>query len=538
MAQKTPTGHPQTGKARPFTVADARAYLKRGYDALNRQQFKDAVACCQLVLKYLPKTPEAHFLVGLIGIETRDWGTATRAFKNVVSLKPDHAAGWAQLARAFVTAGQYGNAEIALARACALDITDPLVMDVVGTVYSLLGDQKTALSWYDKAAEVSEKPVFELSRAKALTFLGKLEDADVALDRVLAVVPDTAQAHWMKSRLKKYNDHSHLNEMQVFADGVPEKSEEAAFYQYAIGKEYEDLEEWDSSFAAYERGATARRATVNYDEAAEGKMFDALTKCFSREWLAQGESTVDDLSPIFIVGQPRTGTTLIERILTAHTDVISAGELQQFAMSVKRLSGVTSPKPMTAEIIEQAVAIDPSALGQLYLDTSRVMRGSAPRFVDKMPVNYLYVPLIAKALPGAKIIHVTRDPVDSCFASYKQLFAEAYFHSYKQEEMARHHVRYRKLMDHWHTLLGDRVHVINYEETVADIEPAARALIGYLGLDWQEACLDFHAQEGSVTTASAAQVREKAHTRSVGRWRKYEAHLQPMIKILRENEII
>ncbi len=521
-----------------FTQNDAKKFLKRGFDALNRKDFKEAGTCCQLVLKYLPKTVDAHFLIGLIGIESRDWGTATRAFKNVVSLERTHVAGWAQLARAFVTSGQYSNAEAALLKAAALDCDDPVVFDAIGTVHSLLGDQNQALAYYDRAAKASDSAVFELSRAKALIFLGRLDEAGVALDAVLAEKPEAAQAHWMKSRLGTVRSTDHLMLLEALVAAQTCTPADKPFLHYAIGKEYEDLEQWDAAYSAYEQGARARRAEVTFDESAEETMFTALAETFDKEWFQAVGQGNPDVSPIFIVGQPRTGTTLVERIMTAHSDVGSAGELQQFAMSIKRLTGVTSPKPMTAEIINEAAGIDPAALGSMYLETTRALRPTTLRFVDKMPVNYLYVPLIAAAFPNAKIIHVTRDPLDSCFSSYKQLFADAYYHSYDLEEMARHHVRYRRLMAKWVDLLGPQMLEVNYEKIVEETEINSRNIIDYLDLPWQDECLNFHKQSSSVTTASAAQVREQAHTRSVGLWRRYEAQLGSARKILARNGFI
>ncbi len=521
-----------------FTQNDARKFLKRGFDALNRRDFKEAGACCQLVLKYLPKTVDAHFLIGLIAIESRDWGTATRAFKNVVSLEAGHVAGWAQLSRAFVTSGQYSNAEVALSKAAALDCDDPMVFDVIGTVHSLLGDQKQALAFYDRAAAASGSVIFELSRAKALIFLGRLSEASVALDAMLVEKPEVAQAHWMKSRLATANSTEHIETLKTLAAAENCADSDKPFLYYAIGKEYEDLGQWDAAYSAYAHGAQARRAEVTYDEVAEEAMFAALAETFDGKWLRAAGQGNPDVSPIFIVGQPRTGTTLIERIITANSDVGSAGELQQFAMSIKRLSGVTSPKPMTAEIIAKAATIDPATLGSLYLETTKAVRPNTPRFVDKMPVNYLYVPLIAAAFPNAKILHVTRDPMDSCFSSYKQLFADAYYHSYDLEEMARHHARYRRLMAKWSDILGERILEVNYEATVEKLNVSARSIIEYLDLPWQRECVDFHKQSSSVTTASAAQVREKAHTRSVGLWRMYKTQLEPARKILKSEYII
>jgi hypothetical protein len=169
--------------------------------------------------------------------------------------------------------------------------------------------------------------------------------------------------------------------------------------------------------------------------------------------------------------------------------------------------------------------------------TTAKMRGTLPRFVDKLPPNYLYLPLILKALPNAKVIHLTRNPMDACFASFKQLFADAYLHSYDQSEMARHHARYFHQMALWRERFGDRFFDIAYEDTARDLEPNARALIAFLGLPWEDACLEFHKQDAAVTTASAVQVREPAHTRSIGRWRRYETQLGLMRQTLQDQGV-
>ncbi len=512
--------------------AQAQDFLRRGYRAMQRGDFHEAGGCCSLVLKHFPKAKEAHFLVGLIGIESGDWATAKQAFRNVVSLDEAHTAGWAQLARCCVTMGQYNLAEKALHNAVATGTDDPLVMDVIGNVYSLLGDQKTALEWFDGAASKAKTAFFELSRAKALTFLGRLDEARHALEAVLHEKPDAALAHWMLGRLRTAEGPEHIAAMEAISVRVPDAHPDAPFLHYAIGKDYEDLGRWDEAFKAYNAGAVARRKLVNHDEAAEEALFDSLQELLTKNWFDAQKDGYSDAAPVFVVGQPRTGTTLIERIMTAHSDVESAGELQQFGMAIKRVSEMSSPRPMTAEIVKKAAGADMKALGDLYLNTTRAVRGSSPRFVDKLPVNYLYLPFIAAALPNAKIVHIVRDPMDSCFASYKQLFADAYYHSYDQEEMARHHVRYRKLMDRWRHVLGERILDVAYEDTVADIEPNARKIIDFLGLEWQDACLSFYEQKSAVTTASAAQVREAAHTRSVGRWKKFEKHLGPMQSVL------
>ena len=232
-----------------------------------------------------------------------------------------------------------------------------------------------------------------------------------------------------------------------------------------------------------------------------------------------------------------TGTTLIERIITSHSEVHSAGELKQFGNCVRRLADYREPTRHSPKLASLAAEIDCARLGKAYMATTRKFRGDVPRFVDKLPPNYLYIPLILKALPNAKIVHLRRNPMDACFASFKQLFADAYPHSYDQAEMARHHARYYHLMVTWRERFEGRFFDISYEETARDLEPNARALIDYLELPWEDACLHFHKQDTAVTTASAVQVRQPVHTKSIGRWRRYEKQLDVMRKTLEEHDV-
>jgi hypothetical protein len=353
---------------------------------------------------------------------------------------------------------------------------------------------------------------------------------------VLKAVPNHPQAHWLVSGLRKATDRRHIETLQALVTQT-RNPRGLAFLYYAMGKELEDLEAWDDAFRAFESGAGERRKTLDFDESREVAMFQAFAETFTREWLESGPAGNEDPSPIFVVGQPRTGTTLIERIIVAHSQVHSAGELRQFGHCLRRLGDYREANAVSPKLAELGATIDPGKLGAAYLQTTAKLRGDTPRFVDKLPPNYLYIPLILKALPNSRIVHVRRSPMDACFASFKQLFADAYPHSYEQEEMARHHARYFKLMDTWRERFGDRFHDISYEDTAASLEPNARALIDFLGLPWEDACLHFHEQSGAVTTASSVQVRQPAHTRSVGRWHRYEQQLRPMREALEREGI-
>lgn len=500
--------------------------LREGFKLLQTGQVEKASECCRRLLGAKPDMVEAHFLVGLIATELKQTMTAIQAFGSVTTLQAEHAAAWANLARHFTLAGQPGRADAALEKAVKHQDGNPIVLDTIAAVYGLLGDQQEASLWINKAVQKEPKSVpFLVNLANNQMFLGDLDDAEISLRKALRYNPGNANAHWVLSNVHKASDREHVDQLQRLVKNEKRNQRSLAFLYYGLGKELEDLEEWDAAFDAFARGAAARRTTLEFDEKSEIEMYEAFAETFTTEWLEQDAQGHDDPSPIFIVGQPRTGTTLVERIITSHSQVHSAGELKQFGMSVRRLSDYNEPKRYSANLARSAAQVDCEKVGKNYMATTAKFRGSLPRFVDKLPPNYLYLPLILKALPNAKVIHLTRNPMDACFASFKQLFADAYPHSYDQAEMARHHARYYHLMAAWRERFSDRFFDIAYEETARDVEPNARALVEFLDLPWEDACLNFHEQDAAVTTASAVQVRQPAHTRSVGRWRRYEKQL-------------
>ena len=509
--------------------ADIPTVLRKGFAELSRGNIEAAGRYCQQALKLKPDLVPAHFLVGLVGIEARERKTAFSAFQSVVKLDPNHAAAWAHLAKLYMSEGKVNLADSALRETRRIKPNDPIVLDLIGTTLSLMGEHGVARAFFARVnTSEPNHPPFMQNLANSLVYHGETETAGEVFNDIIGLQPDSPQAHWGLANSRKAEDSLHLEEMRKLLTGGPGNPRAMAFYYYAIGKECEDLKQWPEAFEAFSQGAAARRRTVEYDEAAEIEMFHYLAEHYTADWLNESPPGNPDGSPIFVLGQPRTGTTLIERIITAHSQVHSAGELQQFGLALRRLSRYNNPKRFSAELFEATLDLAPEKVAAVYLQTSGKMRGSTPRFVDKLPQNYLLIPLILKALPNAKIVHLVRDPMDACFASFKQLFADAYLHSYDQSEVARHHARYLELMQHWRERFPGRFFDISYEDTARDLEPNARALMNYLDLPWEDACLDFHQQDSAVSTASAVQVREPAHTRSIGRWRRYEKELQPM----------
>ncbi len=528
------------------TTPTTTTRLREGYDALERGDLTTANRCCREVLAVEPERVGAHFLVGLTALQARERTIAYQAFATVTRLVPTHAAAWAQLARLWLGEGQMVKAGSALARAVEHETGDPLIHDLIGTLYSLLGEHATARLWFDKAVNARPQVVsFRQNLANNQVYFGETGEAESGFRAILSLDPAHAQAHWALATVRRATDTDHVQQMREQMHDLARRGRlhprARAFFSYAIGKELEDLEAWPDAFDAFAEGAAARRQTVEYDEAAEVGLFDFLAERFDSSWLERSrhlDRFPDFPVPVFIVGQPRTGTTLIERILAAHPAVHAAGELQQLHLAMRQLSGHREPGRFSRELADRAAGLDMRSLGASYLDTTRRMHGTRPCFIDKLPQNYLHLPLILAALPQARVIHVTREPLDACMASFKQLFADAYLHSYDQGEMARHHVRYRRLMDVWRRRFGDRFIEVGYESTVGNVEATARILLSHLGLPWDDACVSFHRSGGAVATASAVQVREAAHARSVGRWRHYADQLLPMRTILTQAGLV
>ena len=510
--------------------------VQSGFNALFAGDLATAAKACASVLEQAPKMPRAHFLAGMVALNSGDRATAETAFENTVRYNETHAAAWARLAQLYATSGRIRMAEAALLNATNCQRGNPVTLDLIGTVFRLAGNLDASREWHQKAVAADSSHIpFLVNLANAHTYLGDLDAARSLLQTCLELEPANAQVHWLAARAETAGSSAHIEQMRAALENT-EALQDRAYLNYAIGKECEDLGNWDEAFAAWQAGAAAKRELVAWDEESDERLFSVLARTYTKDWLDKSGSECFDAGPVFIIGEPRSGTTLLDRMLDAHPAVASAGELRFFGFAVRQVTGRDEPRQFSPELLQAAATADMTALGEAYVDLVSTLRLDSAHIVDKLPTNYLYLPLILAALPNARVIHLRRQPLDACLAIFKQLFADAYLYSYDLGELARHYQRYLTLMTSWKAQFGERFHEVDYEALVGDPEETLRGVLQYIGLSWNEACLDYFRHSSGTTTASAHQVREAPHQRSVNHWRHFEQQMLPITAILDDDD--
>jgi tetratricopeptide (TPR) repeat protein len=357
--------------------------------------------------------------------------------------------------------------------------------------------------------------------------VGETDLAGREFEAALAGAPDFAPALRGVTRLRLPAEQgaAHVARLRAAIDRRPEDDAELPMLLYTLFAELDRGDDTQAAWPVLERAMRLRRKQVRYSDEAQEALFSWLGALQPAP--AQGHDD-EGPRPVFIVGMPRSGTTLLERILGNHAMVADAGELHDFVRQMRWCADLAGGTLLDLRLARAAEHLDFAELGRRYLGHTRWRARGKPVYTDKMPPNFLVVPHIARALPQAKILHMVRGPMDTCFSNLKEWFAGTYPHSYDQVEMADHFRRYRALMAHWRTLYPDRILDVRYDELVADPAAVTREVLEFLGLPWQEGLEAIEKRTDAVSTASAIQVREPIHGRFLQQWRRYEPHLAPL----------
>ena len=418
----------------------------------------------------------------------------------------------------------FGAAEAAL----ELGVTDALLLAHLGVALLIIGVYNKALPVLEQAQRLNpaDSDLLNLT-GDCQSIMGQARRAEASFTEAFTRYGNLAAAYSL-SRLRRWDTtENHIDRLRAKAPG---NALDAARSGYALFKEMDDLGRHDEAWAWLERGAAAARSMGGWSSAREQATLAAWESHFPAErFMAAPAATREGPRRIFIIGLPRSGTTLVERILAANPQVQALGELQAFGLATKRLGGVKSPNLLDADVVAAAATLDPAVVAERYDQETRYLHAPGKTWViDKLPHNADYAGLIRLAFPDAVIIHVTRDPMDSLFGAYRLLFAGPHRWSYDLGDLADHYANYRRLMAHWKACLGSSLVEVALEDVIAD--PAARIpqLLAEAGLPFDERSLLPHRAEGPVMSASANQVRTPINAQGVGSWRRYEAELEPL----------
>ncbi len=418
---------------------------------------------------------------------------------------------------------------------------DAPVLDAIGTFQSTIGEHRRAVEAYSKAIALEPgRAVYRFNRAAVLRFLGQLKAAEDDYDHVIALEPADSEAYLNRTELRTQTlEHNHVAQLERLLTGRQWQWLEEVQLQYALAKEHEDLGQYSESWSNLVAGARLRRAHLQYDAGRDIDTVRWIIDAFPTVTAGPTAGPTDGTpspDPIFIVGLPRSGSTLVERILGNHSDVFAAGELNDFAEVLTMAArAYTGGRPLSRQqLIDATRQVDFAAMGRAYLGRVRSLGISQRCITDKMPLNYLYCGLIRMALPRARIVHVMRHPMASCYAIFKTLFKDGYPYSYDLGEIAKFYAGYRRLMRHWHESMPGFIHDLSYEKLVTAQGEETRRLLSACGLEWQDGCLQFQTNPTATRTASAAQVRRPLYTTALEQWRHYESELAGLREQLSE----
>ena len=496
---------------------------------------KDAEMRLREILRDEPTNATATRALGSIALDEGRYRMATRLLQNAVKLAPDYFAAWVELSRALTEFEQLDEARDAIAQVIRLEsgLAYPYVL--LGNLESKAGDYEAAVTAFETALNKQADNGGALAGlGHALKTIGRQEQA---IDRYRSCVqsyPAFGEAWWSLANLKTFRfSDDEVAVMEQHVDQERLNDETRVNINFALGKAYEDRSDYDKAFHRYDSGNKLRRAHENYDpvqnEALHDQIIEAITPQFIEENAAHAEQRND---PIFIVGLPRSGSTLIEQILASHSQVDGTHELPDLPRVIRTINQWQihgKGYPVAVPLLEP---VHIKELGEQYLNATDRYRKGAPRFTDKMPNNFSMVGLLALILPNAKIINARRHPLDSCMGSYKQLFYRGQSFTYDLVELGEYYLEYQRIMDHWNKILPGRVLDVHYENMVVNQEEETRRLIEFCELPWEDACLRFYETERAVNTASSEQVRQPIYSKSINAWRRFENHLGPLVEVL------
>lgn len=510
-------------------LAEADALVKQGGTA-------EAERLCDVVLSREPDNIDALRILAIAATEDERFVIAEGFLRRIAKLAPGSASALRDLGKFLGDRGRYPEAIEQLQPAAALSPQDPDIQLYLGNMFGIVGQNEDALRAYDKCLENrKDDPAALIGRGHMLRIAGRQEEANACYTRCAEVSPDIGSTWWYLASLHRYvasDDEVAAMQSQLATGTLPAESEVA--FHFALARAFEKREQFDVAWEHYSQGNAKKRPLVKYDPVKSEMNLGKIRKTFTAEMLsAKVAKTPADVTPIFILGMPRSGSTLIEQILSSHSQVAGNGELPYITMMTAGMIKNTPGSVHYTEIMDQLGVDELTGLGRSYLHYAATHSAKErPYFTDKMPANYPHVGYIHQTLPHAKIIDARRDPMASCVANYRQLFAQGKNQTYDLTELGEYYLQYLDMMAHWDEVLPGFVLHVQYEDVVANLDSEVRRILDFCGLPFEEACIEFHKSDRPVNTASSEQVREPIYTSAVEFWKNYEPYLDELREVL------
>jgi tetratricopeptide (TPR) repeat protein len=515
----------------------AEAYNNMGSALRDLGDFESAEHAYRKAIGIRPNYMEPHNSLALMLAQQDRTDEALRYLADALRVDEFHVDTLVNVAKVQLRRGAHAIAEQAARFAIQRDPNKAEAHAVLAQIRHEFDDHRQALAAIDRAIEIDPQYAeLHSFRGVILKSLGNMEQAKESILKALSINADVYSAYSNLNDLDIFKtDHALVAQMKdILSRAEDPNAEKYIPIYFALGKAHDDAGDHPVALDYFATGAKLKRALLKYDEADTFNFFDQIKAAFPAEMFAERRFPgVSSDKPIFVVGMPRSGSTLVEQILSSHPDVFGAGEVKTFHRSLALLRDRYPSIPKFPAMMKALNNNHLASIGQSYMLEMTKMSPDAIRFTDKLLSNYFFVGLINIVFPNAKIIHTIRNPVDTCLSAYTKLFKDDMPHSYDWGELGRYYLRYQDLMAHWTSVLPAGVILpMTYEDVIGDLETNARALVAHVGLEWNDACLEFHKSSRPVKTASVVQVRKPVYATSVERWRKYGDGLTPLIEAL------
>ena len=517
-----------------FEVNPHKGKLALAGELFQQGSYKKAEKLAREVLREDPESIDASRMLAKLALQANLYEEAERILKEIINKAPALHEAYLEITRALREQDKFDEAVEYAKQAIKLKPDHFQSYMILASLLAAGARTLEAIDAYRACLELRKNnPNVYLGYGHVLKTAGRIDEGIQAYKNAIDVKHDNGEAYWSLANLKTYKfSTAEKDTMQELLNGNELDEENRVHILFSLAKYFEDNKDYEQSFSCYDEANKTQRMRISYDPVETEVLHEQIKNTFTQSFLEEKTNVGNpDPAPIFIVGLPRSGSTLIEQILSSHSLVDGTSELPDLSKVVMSMNRGRSGKGYPAGVIELEDK-EFFELGTQYIESTRRVRRDAPYFTDKMPNNFPTIGLLSLILPNAKIINARRHPLDSCLGCYKQHFARGQTFTYDLVELGEFYLEYQALMDYWHSVLPGRILDVQYEDMVADQEKQTRRLLDYCGLDFEDACLNFHETDRPVRTASSEQVRQPIYNSSLKTWKRFEDNLGPLLEIL------